>query len=75
MSKKELLNGAKNFTKNYAIGYNMALDMTLLVAGIKLRNKKLIATAAIATAGTIGMFYDESIKPLIEEFKNERETE
>lgn len=71
MTKKELINGIKDFTKNYSYGYNVVIDATLLVAGIKLRNKKLIAGAAIASIGTAACIYDASVKPLVDAIKDE----
>lgn len=73
MNKKELIKNIKDGVKGYAHGYNIVLDVALLATGIKLRNRKLIVGAAIATIGTAVGIYDLSIKPIIDEIKGEIE--
>ena len=73
MDKKKIFNEVKDFTKNFSYGYNVVIDATLLVAGIKLRNRKLIIGAAVATIGTAACIYDSSVKPLVDGIKEEIE--
>ena len=73
MTKKELIKNIKDGFKGYAHGYNIVLDVALVAAGIKLRNRKLIVGATIATIGTAAGIYDMSIKPVIDEVKEEIE--
>ena len=73
MDKKELIKNIKDGVKGYANGYNIAIDVALLAAGIKLHNRKLIIGAAIATAGTAINIYDSAVKPLIDGVKEEIE--
>lgn len=73
MDKKEICNFIKSNVKSYSYGYNIVLDVALVAAGIKLKNKKLIIGAVIATAGTAISIYDTTVAPIVKDIKEEIE--